>query len=215
LGGNESRRRVYTALRAIAELILTGGWRDFEPGGRYASVLVRSIHIFDFHRLKPYIRYTVQYYRTNAGIHRGGSRMKKILFIIVLFVSFIVPPGLATAQVTKEKKAKTIQNTEKKTKAKKPHSGSAGVQKEISTKTEGEAPAVLEKEKSKKEKEEAPAIVKPSKNSGQKSQAGDKVIGTDEKGRTMYEGPRGGRYYINDAGNKVYIKDKEKEKEKK
>ena len=34
----------------------------------------------------------------------------------------------------------------------------------------------------------------------------DKVVGTDDKGRTIYEGPRGGRYYINKNGNKEYIK---------
>ena len=38
----------------------------------------------------------------------------------------------------------------------------------------------------------------------------DKAIGKDEKGRTIYEGPRGGHYYINANGNKTYIKrDKE------
>ncbi|MBK6977996.1 MAG: hypothetical protein IPH28_13570 [Cytophagaceae bacterium] len=34
----------------------------------------------------------------------------------------------------------------------------------------------------------------------------DKSIGKDDKGRTIYEGPRGGRYYINSNGNKTYIK---------
>ena len=37
----------------------------------------------------------------------------------------------------------------------------------------------------------------------------DKVFGKDDKGRTIYEGPRGGHYYINSNGNKEYIsKDK-------
>ncbi|MDE3124414.1 MAG: hypothetical protein KGK14_02780, partial [Bacteroidota bacterium] len=34
----------------------------------------------------------------------------------------------------------------------------------------------------------------------------DKVIGKDDKGRTIYEGKRGGHYYINSNGNKTYIK---------
>jgi colicin import membrane protein len=34
----------------------------------------------------------------------------------------------------------------------------------------------------------------------------DRVVGTDDKGRTIYEGPRGGHYYINQNGNKEYIK---------
>jgi hypothetical protein len=33
----------------------------------------------------------------------------------------------------------------------------------------------------------------------------DKEVGKDEKGRTIYEGPKGGRYYMNN-GKKVYIK---------
>jgi PBCV-specific basic adaptor domain len=34
----------------------------------------------------------------------------------------------------------------------------------------------------------------------------DKTVGTDDKGRTIYEGPRGGQYYINSNGNKTYLK---------
>jgi hypothetical protein len=34
----------------------------------------------------------------------------------------------------------------------------------------------------------------------------DKAVGTDPKGRTIYEGSKGGRYYINKNGNKEYIK---------
>ncbi len=33
-----------------------------------------------------------------------------------------------------------------------------------------------------------------------------KVIGQDNKGRTIYEGPRGGHYYINGKGHKEYVK---------
>jgi colicin import membrane protein len=37
----------------------------------------------------------------------------------------------------------------------------------------------------------------------------DKAVGKDVEGRTIYEGPRGGRYYLNSSGNKVYVgKDK-------
>ena len=34
----------------------------------------------------------------------------------------------------------------------------------------------------------------------------DKVIETDAKGRTIYQGPKGGKYYINKNGNKEYVK---------
>lgn len=37
----------------------------------------------------------------------------------------------------------------------------------------------------------------------------DNAIWTDAKGRTIYQGPKGGKYYINKNGNKVYLpKDK-------
>ena len=41
---------------------------------------------------------------------------------------------------------------------------------------------------------------------GQAVNAADPVVGTDAKGRTIYEGKRGGRYYVNANGNKEYIK---------
>lgn len=34
----------------------------------------------------------------------------------------------------------------------------------------------------------------------------DQAIGTDAKGRTIYQGPKGGKYYINKNGNKEYVK---------
>lgn len=34
----------------------------------------------------------------------------------------------------------------------------------------------------------------------------DKAIGTDAKGRTIYLGPQGGKYYIDKNGNKEYVK---------
>ena len=38
--------------------------------------------------------------------------------------------------------------------------------------------------------------------------ATDPQIGTDEKGRPLYQGPEGGIYYINANGNKTYVKRK-------
>jgi len=37
-------------------------------------------------------------------------------------------------------------------------------------------------------------------------EANESEIGEDEKGRMIYEGPRGGHYYYTDHGTKVYIK---------
>ena len=38
------------------------------------------------------------------------------------------------------------------------------------------------------------------------NKSADKVVGTDAKGRTIYEGPKGGQYTLTPAGNKEYIK---------
>ena len=44
-------------------------------------------------------------------------------------------------------------------------------------------------------------------NATQKKVAGaDKSLGKDDKGRQIFEGPRGGQYYINSNGNKTYLK---------
>lgn len=74
-----------------------------------------------------------------------------------------------------------------------------------------------EKEKLSREREQKaksaintgrPAAATPARvNNPQPANAsGDKVVGTDDKGRTIYEGPRGGHYYINKNGNKTYVK---------
>lgn len=40
----------------------------------------------------------------------------------------------------------------------------------------------------------------------------DKKVGVDAKGRTLYTGPRGGRYYIDDKGKKHYVRSKTQKK---
>lgn len=49
-------------------------------------------------------------------------------------------------------------------------------------------------------------ISKPANRAEKPSAGNDKVIGKDAQGRTLYEGPRGGQYYINGNGNKTYVK---------
>lgn len=38
------------------------------------------------------------------------------------------------------------------------------------------------------------------------TKSANQAIGTDAKGRTIYQGPKGGKYYINKNGNKEYVK---------
>lgn len=49
-------------------------------------------------------------------------------------------------------------------------------------------------------------VTTTTKSSNTSTSSTDKVVGTDAKGRTIYEGPRGGHYYINKNGNKEYVK---------
>ncbi len=39
-----------------------------------------------------------------------------------------------------------------------------------------------------------------------KKETKNKIIGKTRDGKIIYEGPRGGRYYMSDKGRKVYIK---------
>jgi hypothetical protein len=52
-----------------------------------------------------------------------------------------------------------------------------------------------------------PATTQPTKTVTQGvNKTADKAVGTDAKGRTIYQGPKGGRYTLTAAGNKEYIK---------
>ena len=108
----------------------------------------------------------------------------------------------------KEKVEKTTK-TEKKEKAEKPE------KKEKADKVDKtEKITKVDKKAADKDNTIKPAP-KPVKNddgkeadvSTRKKVAGaDKQVGKDEKGRTIFEGSRGGQYYINSNGNKTYLK---------
>ena len=56
-------------------------------------------------------------------------------------------------------------------------------------------------------KPEPTKVVKKADKATEKVATGaDKIFGKDDKGRTIYEGARGGRYYINSNGNRTYVK---------
>src|SRR5215468_10342399 len=145
--------------------------------------------------------------------------MKKI----ILFVFVLI--GLATlshAQTTDTKK-ETAKKTEKevkhstgtnkngtpdmRTKENKEAKAAADKEKAEKEKAEKEAKAKADKEKAEKEKAEKEAHAKAqtqakAATSAAKPAGADKVVGKDAKGRTLYEGPKGGKYYINSQGNK-------------
>jgi colicin import membrane protein len=105
--------------------------------------------------------------------------MKKIILLGVTLFTL-----LTTSQVhaqKKESKKTTTQEVKKETK---------------DTKQPTTAPATAKSgdEKAKKTKTVTTTTTK------------DKEVGKDAQGRTLYEGPKGGRYYLTKDGKKVYVK---------
>ena len=149
--------------------------------------------------------------------------MKKIIIAIaILFgtVGFVHAQSTTTATKTtkKEKKAKaaaTVPATTVKAKGTK-KDGTPDMRLKAN-KVKATAPAttpapvaIAKPVKAPKTKAIPPAAPMP-KPTAQAAHAAagktaDKVIGTDAKGRTIYQGPRGGKYYIDKSGNKEYVK---------
>jgi len=87
---------------------------------------------------------------------------------------------------------------------------SATVEKKAE-KEEKKADKKAEKEEKKADKKAEKAEKKAEKKEYMhKKSADEKELGKDEKGRMIYEGPRGGHYYYTDHGTKVYIKNDDK-----
>ena len=120
-----------------------------------------------------------------------------------------------------EKKEKTADKAEKKEKKEKVEKTTDKVEKkEKKEKVEKTADKVEKKEKKAADKDNTikPAPAPKPQDDGKeadqttrKKVAGaDKQMGKDEKGRTIFEGSRGGQYYINSNGNKTYLKAEKK-----
>ena len=121
----------------------------------------------------------------------------------------------------KEKVEKTADKVEKKEKKEKVEKTTDKVEKkEKKEKVEKTADKVEKKEKKAADKDNTikPAPAPKPQDDGKeadqttrKKVAGaDKQMGKDEKGRTIFEGSRGGQYYINSNGNKTYLKAEKK-----
>lgn len=102
-------------------------------------------------------------------------------------------------KVVKEKPAKAVADA--KAEAKKSKEDTKAV-KEKATKAVSDTKSEAKKV-STSETKKATAVKEQVKNA--KVTGEDKVTGT-YNGKKVYTGPRGGRYYINDNGNKTYIK---------
>jgi type IV secretory pathway VirB10-like protein len=150
--------------------------------------------------------------------------MKKIIIAIAILlgtVGFVHAQTTTTATKTtkKEKKAKTTAATPATTvKAKGTKKDGTPDMRLKANKVKATAPttapapvAIAKPVKAPKTKAIPPAAPTMAKPTAQAAPAAsvktaDKVIGTDAKGRTIYQGPRGGKYYVDKSGNKEYVK---------
>lgn len=112
--------------------------------------------------------------------------MKKLLKTLVIAMALFIAIPIATNAQTVAKKT---------TKAKK--TATTTEQKQTAAAPAATTPA-------KPMAKPAKSFTKPAPSTA--AAGNDKVIGKDDKGRTIYEGKRGGHYYINSNGNKTYIK---------
>ena len=156
--------------------------------------------------------------------------MKRIIVTLCMFFGLLLA-GMAQTTTTKadDKAAKEAQKKADKEKKKADAKAAKEAAKSTGTNKDGSPDMRLKKNKDAANAKQAttppppappkPAAVVPNPNPPKQVvpkvtppqpapavKTTDKVISTDDKGRTIYEGPRGGHYYINKNGNKEYIK---------
>lgn len=143
--------------------------------------------------------------------------MKKIALVCTLVCLFMAAANPLHAQVKIKKNTTEVKKTRKVT-AETKKDGTPDMRykknKEAKEKTMVVKPAKPVKTET-KTVTVAPKMEKPKRlptattvtktTSKTKTSSTDKAIGKDAKGRTIYEGPRGGHYVITSNGNKEYI----------
>jgi colicin import membrane protein len=128
--------------------------------------------------------------------------MKKLFLMCFLF-AFIANISAQEKSADQVKKTKTTAEKTVKQKAPLKKDGTPDKRfksKENNTPAEGKAKAAAQKTEAKTKKEVKERV----SNEKAPKKIKDKVTGT-YKGKKVYTGPRGGKYYINSNGNKTYI----------
>ncbi|RTL49970.1 MAG: hypothetical protein EKK39_09995 [Sphingobacteriales bacterium] len=125
--------------------------------------------------------------------------MKKLIMgIVIAMATMMVIPAATNAQTVAKKTTKAKKENAVKINAKKTKVAAATEEKKQS------APKAVTTKPAAPVTKSAKSYTKPAPSTA--AAGNDKVIGKDDKGRTIYEGKRGGHYYINSNGNKTYIK---------
>jgi colicin import membrane protein len=139
--------------------------------------------------------------------------MKKLLGALALSLALVIAPMHAATEITTVVKERKTAAAKRKIAEKK-----AAARKKAQERRMAEERAEERKAKARKdaktrtkhvEKEPARAQRKPAKGPYRTTivhNTDDKVVGHTEEGREIYEGPRGGHYYLTESGNKEYVK---------
>jgi colicin import membrane protein len=130
--------------------------------------------------------------------------MKKILGALALSLAFFFAPiDGATKEITEHTKYKKTSSAEKRKQrlAEKKAEARRKANKLKAKKVEKE-PARVERTRTTRTEKKS---IKPSRTAHVQNMSGDKVVNYTNDGRAIYKGPRGGLYYLTDAGNKEYV----------
>lgn len=141
--------------------------------------------------------------------------MKKILGALALSLALVLAPIHAakdeTTAVVRERKTAAVKRkiAEKKAAARK-KAQERRMAEERAEERKAQARKDAKTRAKQVEKEPARGQRKPAKGPYRTttvhSNYNDKVVGRTEEGRDIYEGPRGGHYYLTESGNKEYVK---------
>ena len=122
---------------------------------------------------------------------------------------FFAPIGAAKDETTKHGKSKKTAVTGKSTKEKKSEASSKHAKSSKSKKKDVEKKsAKAKKKKAKTDHSKKPKTSKEGKlKSAQTSKDTDEVVGRTFEGKPVFEGSRSGHYFLDEIGNKEYVKD--------
>jgi colicin import membrane protein len=129
--------------------------------------------------------------------------MKKILALLIVALGIIAQPAFAQKKTDKKETTVTKKNGTPDMRYKQNKMAAEKKTKEAKT-----SEKTVNKTVSNSKPTQTVTTTKTTTTTASQgvNKSSDKAIGTDSKGRTIYEGPRGGHYYVDSKGNKVYVK---------
>ncbi|MDE1192773.1 MAG: hypothetical protein PW786_11625 [Arachidicoccus sp.] len=139
--------------------------------------------------------------------------MKKIIFSVLFVFGLVLFTNLSHAQVSAAAtsiaqdtaKAKKTARKAKYT-AKKAKAAAAAATTSANAQTAQATTAIAAAPATASSTVKAAKVAKTKTVKAAVNKSADQAIGTDAKGRTIYQGPKGGKYILTSSGNKEYLK---------